>query len=167
MAVARRAAQKEGACCGFQRQGARRVILVRVSDQDIADGSGSGVDERLDVHIIGWAGVDDGPVVAGADQIAVGAGTGHRAWIACCDANDAGREADRNTGLDARIAGRTAPVSLSLAHLADASTRQIRKCREPGPLPMSRRAPRSARDPALLSASGAEFPRESARECTR
>lgn len=92
------------------------MILVSVGDQDVTDGSGSRIDESPDVPLIRWAGIDDRPLIAGAHEIAVGPGTGHGAGVGRGDAADAVGEANGNTGLNAGVGRRIAPVVLGRAH---------------------------------------------------
>src|SRR6185312_12956942 len=89
VAMCCRAPEEEGARGGFQGYGGGRVILVRMRDQDMTDGSGSAVEESLDVPVIRGTGIDDRASIIGGHEVGVGARAGHGAWVARRDAADA------------------------------------------------------------------------------
>ena len=97
-AVAGTEGQHSRSGLGGDLGGGRPVVEVRVGAHDATDAAASGGHDGGDVAGVGRAGVEHGHVVV-ADQVGVGAGTGHRSRVGSQDAADQRREARRHADL--------------------------------------------------------------------
>ena len=180
--VARLQAEQGRAGARLQRERGRRMVLVRVGDEDAVDRPGRGGDDRIDVSVERRPRIDHRPAlgVRAADQIRVGARPGHDAAVVGGDADDALGEAHRAVGdeLVRRIAvagridaaelgpgilvGHHRPKAVAAARRRAAS--RARPGAAPTPRPSPRRRLRSGRSSRASSASASAA---SATPCAR